>query len=119
MVHLAIPAAMAGWLWWLFLAVFADVAFGILTSLAKQKFSLAFVDNFLKTHILGRVVPVLILLIVAVGNSAFQPAFYIACGTAYASLLGEIVGKLGLPIGSKLRSAIDEALHRTPEAGAK
>jgi len=108
MSHLNLPAQMVSWLWWLFAAVFADVFFGIITSVAKQKFSLSFVDNYLRTHVLNRIVPVLILLILAVSNPAFTSAFYVACGTVYASMLGEILGKLGIPIGQKLQSELSK-----------
>jgi Na+-translocating ferredoxin:NAD+ oxidoreductase RnfD subunit len=118
MPHITIPAQMVSWLWWLFAAVFADVLFGILTSIGKTKFSLSFVDNYLKTHILNRVVPVLILMILAISNPVFASAFYVACGTVYASMLGEILGKFGLPIGQKLQSEIAKITGSDTE-GAK
>lgn len=90
-------------------AVILDFAFGVLAALASGVFDWAYVAEFLQTHLLGRVFPILL---AAVGGTALGAVGDTSAAAASIALLG-VAGLGSAAYLAETTSSIVAHIHET------
>jgi hypothetical protein len=117
MFGLHLSAAQIVLLRWVLIGAFADALVGVGRSFVKGTFDLALLGRFLVTNIGAVLAPVLLLGLLAASNPAvFGGFFTAACWTAYATFVGAIFTKFGLPL-ALAQAAIKAAQAQLGQAG--